>query len=91
MSRRYYQHLKAIGHQLFPCFALAFRAKKTFDFAYSTCTQRLRLIHYPFNPQDRCEGIDALILLLPTAPSLQVLTKPGEWIDIPHLSGMKYW
>ena len=90
---QYYQHLKAIGHQLFRCFALALEQKEDFfDVHIQHAPSQLRLIHYPFNPQATdAEGIGAhtdyecFTLLLPTAPGLQVLTKQGEWIDIPLL------
>lgn len=90
---QYYQHLKAIGHQLFRSFALALDQKEDFfDVHIQHAPSQLRLIHYPFNPQATdAEGIGAhtdyecFTLLLPTAPGLQVLTKQGEWIDIPLL------
>ncbi|MDH1364837.1 isopenicillin N synthase family oxygenase [Acinetobacter johnsonii] len=90
---QYYQHLKAIGHQLFRNFALALEQKEDFfDVHIQHAPSQLRLIHYPYNPQATdAEGIGAhtdyecFTLLLPTAPGLQVLTKQGEWIDIPLL------
>ena len=90
---QYYQHLKAIGHQLFRSFALALEQKEDFfDVHIQHAPSQLRLIHYPYNPQATdAEGIGAhtdyecFTLLLPTAPGLQVLTKQGEWTDIPLL------
>lgn len=89
----YYQHLKAIGQQIFQSIAVALNLDEHhFDAYISHAPSQLRLLHYPFNPaaQD-AEGIGAhtdyecFTLLLPTAPGLQVLSKQGEWIDIPLL------
>lgn len=89
----YYQHIKTIGQQIFQSFALALGLDEHyFDAHISKAPSQLRLIHYPYNAdiQDK-EGIGAhtdyecFTLLLPTAPGLQVLTKSGQWIDIPLL------
>jgi isopenicillin N synthase-like dioxygenase len=88
-----YQHIKAIGHEIFQSFALALGLDEHyFDAHISKAPSQLRLIHYPYHPeiQDK-EGIGAhtdyecFTLLLPTAPGLQVLDKTGQWIDIPLL------
>ncbi|MFW1945638.1 isopenicillin N synthase family dioxygenase [Acinetobacter guillouiae] len=89
----YYQHIKAVGHEIFQSFALALGLDEHyFDAHISKAPSQLRLIHYPYHPeiQDK-EGIGAhtdyecFTLLLPTAPGLQVLDKTGQWIDIPLL------
>ncbi|KXO86640.1 2OG-Fe(II) oxygenase [Acinetobacter venetianus] len=87
----YYQHIKAIGHQLFKAFALALELEEDyFDSHLKHAPSQLRLIHYPFNPNAEDQfGIGAhtdyecFTLLFPTAEGLQVLDKQGEWIDIP--------
>lgn len=87
----YYQHVKAIGHQLFQGFALALGLNEDFFTPHlQHPPSQLRLIHYPYNPSaEDSVGIGAhtdyecFTLLLPTAPGLQVLNKQGEWIDIP--------
>ncbi|HIQ35919.1 MULTISPECIES: isopenicillin N synthase family oxygenase [Acinetobacter] len=87
----YYQHIKAIGHQLFKAFALALELEEDyFDAHLKHAPSQLRLIHYPFNPNAEDQfGIGAhtdyecFTLLFPTAEGLQVLDKQGEWIDIP--------
>ncbi|ERS04057.1 2OG-Fe(II) oxygenase [Acinetobacter sp. COS3] len=87
----YYQHIKAIGHQLFKAFALALELEEDyFDSHLKHAPSQLRLIHYPFNSNAEDQfGIGAhtdyecFTLLFPTAEGLQVLDKQGEWIDIP--------
>lgn len=87
----YYQHIKAIGHQLFKAFALALELEEDyFDAHLKHAPSQLRLIHYPFNSNAEDQfGIGAhtdyecFTLLFPTAEGLQVLDKQGEWIDIP--------
>lgn len=87
----YYQHIKAIGHQLFKAFALALDLEEDyFDAHLKHAPSQLRLIHYPFNLNAEDQfGIGAhtdyecFTLLFPTAEGLQVLDKQGEWIDIP--------
>ena len=87
----YYQHIKAIGHQLFKAFALALELEEDyFDAHLKHAPSQLRLIHYPFNLNAEDQfGIGAhtdyecFTLLFPTAEGLQVLDKQGEWIDIP--------
>jgi len=87
----YYQHVKAIGHQLFRAFALALGLDEDhFDAHLQHPPSQLRLIHYPFDAEaeDR-PGIGAhtdyecFTLLFATAPGLQVVGKDGEWIDVP--------
>ncbi|WP_111895482.1 isopenicillin N synthase family dioxygenase [Acinetobacter sp. MB5] len=89
----YYQHIKAVGQQIFQSFALALGLDEHyFDAHISKAPSQLRLIHYPFHAdaQDQ-DGIGAhtdyecFTLLLPTASGLQVLNKQGQWIDIPLL------
>lgn len=89
----YYQHIKAVGQQIFQSFALALGLDEHyFDAHILKAPSQLRLIHYPFhaNAQDQ-DGIGAhtdyecFTLLLPTASGLQVLNKQGQWIDIPLL------
>jgi len=91
----YYQHIKAIGHQLFRAFALALDLEETYFDAYLRHPpSQLRLIHYPFdaNAEDR-PGIGAhtdyecFTLLFATAPGLQVVSKDGEWVDVPLVEG----
>lgn len=91
----YYQHIKAIGHQLFRAFAIALGMEETyFDAHLQHPPSQLRLIHYPFdaNAEDR-PGIGAhtdyecFTLLFATAPGLQVVDKQGEWVDVPLLDG----
>ncbi len=73
---QYYQHLKAIGHQLFRCFALALEQKEDFfDAHIQHAPSQLRLIHYPYNPQATdAEGIghiptmSALLYYYPQRP-----------------------
>ncbi|MGB5885833.1 MAG: 2-oxoglutarate and iron-dependent oxygenase domain-containing protein [Acinetobacter venetianus] len=87
----YYQHIKAIGHQLFKAFALALELEEDyFDAHLKHAPSQLRLIHYPFNSNAEDQfGIGAhtdyecFTLFFPTAEGLQVLDKQGEWIDIP--------
>ncbi|MGA6136551.1 isopenicillin N synthase family dioxygenase [Acinetobacter dispersus] len=87
----YYQHIKAIGNQLFKAFALALDLNEDFfEPNLKHAPSQLRLIHYPYNPEAEDQsGIGAhtdyecFTLLFPTAEGLQVLNKQGEWIDIP--------
>ncbi|WP_070152102.1 isopenicillin N synthase family dioxygenase [Sphingobium phenoxybenzoativorans] len=92
----YYQHIKAIGHQLFRAFALALGLEEThFDAHLQHPPSQLRLIHYPFDPdaKDR-PGIGAhtdyecFTLLFATAPGLQVINKQGKWADVPLIENM---
>lgn len=87
----YYQHIKAIGHQLFRAFALALELEEThFDTHLRHPPSQLRLIHYPYDhdAEDR-PGIgshtdyECFTLLFATAPGLQVVGKDGEWFDVP--------
>lgn len=89
--QQYYQHIRQIGHQIFRALALALGLTETyFDEHLTFAPSQLRLIHYPYNPnaQDSL-GIGShtdyefFTLLLPTAPGLQVLSKNGEWLDVP--------
>lgn len=89
--QQYYQHIRQIGHQLFSALVLALGLPETyFDEHLTLAPSQLRLIHYPYNPsaQDSL-GIGShtdyefFTLLLPTAPGLQVLSKNGEWVDVP--------
>lgn len=91
----YYQHIKAIGHQLFRAFALALGLEETyFDAHLRHPPSQLRLIHYPFDAEaeDR-PGIgshtdyECFTLLYVTAPGLQVVNKEGEWVDVPLIDG----
>lgn len=91
----YYQHIKAIGHQLFRAFALALNLEEThFDPHLQHPPSQLRLIHYPFNATaEDHPGIGAhtdyecFTLLFATAPGLQVISKAGEWTDVPLVEG----
>lgn len=87
----YYQHIKAIGHQIFRAFALALELEEThFDTHLRHPPSQLRLIHYPYDldAEDR-PGIgshtdyECFTLLFATAPGLQVVGKDGEWFDVP--------
>lgn len=89
----YYNHLQGIGRQLFAAFALALDlAEDFFEPHLQHPPSQLRLIHYPYNPEaEDSEGIGAhtdyecFTLLFPTQPGLQVLSKQGEWFDVPLL------
>ena len=87
----YYEHIKAIGHQLFHAFALALGLDEAyFDAHLRHPPSQLRLIHYPFDAdaEDR-PGIGAhtdyecFTLLFATTAGLQVLGRNGEWTDVP--------
>lgn len=91
----YYQHIKRIGHQLFGAFAIALGLEEDhFEAHLRHPPSQLRLIHYPFDAQaeDR-PGIGAhtdyecFTLLFATAPGLQVISKAGEWVDVPLIEG----
>lgn len=91
----YYQHIKSIGLQLFRAFALALGLEENhFDAHLRHPPSQLRLIHYPFDAgaTDR-PGIGAhtdyecFTLLFATAPGLQVVSKEGEWVDVPLIDG----
>lgn len=87
----YYDHVTAIGRQLFQAFALALGLSEDH---FEACTRnppsQLRLIHYPFDAtaEDR-PGIGAhtdyecFTLLFATAPGLQIVDRHGAWIDVP--------
>lgn len=89
----YYRHVQGIGHQLFRAFALALGLEESyFDAHLRHPPSQLRLIHYPFNAdaEDR-PGIgshtdyECFTLLVATAPGLQVVSKRGEWFDVPMM------
>jgi isopenicillin N synthase-like dioxygenase len=91
----YYEHVRAIGHQLFGAIALALGVEEDHFTPYlRNPPSQLRLIHYPFNAdaEDR-PGIgshtdyECFTLLLVTAPGLQVVKKDGEWVDVPVIDG----
>ncbi|MDQ4419318.1 isopenicillin N synthase family oxygenase [Sphingobium sp. DEHP117] len=91
----YYDHIAAIGRQLFRAFALALGLEEHhFDAHLRHPPSQLRLMHYPHNAsaEDR-PGMGAhtdyecFTLLAVTAPGLQVINKRGEWIDVPLLDG----
>lgn len=87
----YYQHLQAIGRQLFAAFAQALGHAEDFFIAHlQHPPSQLRLIHYPYHAHAHDqEGIGAhtdyecFTLLFATTDGLQVLNKQGQWIDIP--------
>lgn len=87
----YYQHVTAIGGQLFRAFALALGLDETyFDAHLRHPPSQLRLIHYPYDAtaEDR-PGIGAhtdyecFTTLFATAPGLQIVDKRGQWTDVP--------
>lgn len=87
----WYEHLTAIGRQLFGAFALALGLPEDhFAPHLANPPSQLRLIHYPHDPEaiDR-PGIGAhtdyecFTLLHVTAPGLQVVDRDGSWIDVP--------
>lgn len=91
IAQQYYQHIRQIGHQIFRALALALSLPETyFDEHLTLAPSQLRLIHYPYNPSAKDSlGIGShtdyefFTLLLPTAPGLQVLSKNGQWVDVP--------
>lgn len=87
----YYQHVTAIGGQLFRAFALALELDETyFDAHLRHPPSQLRLIHYPYDATaEERPGIgshtdyECFTLLAATAPGLQIVDKQGQWIDVP--------
>ncbi|AMK17061.1 MULTISPECIES: isopenicillin N synthase family dioxygenase [Sphingobium] len=91
----YYAHVTDIGRQLFRAFALALGLDEDhFDAHRLNPPSQLRLIHYPRDDsaQDR-PGIGAhtdyecFTLLFATAPGLQIVSRQGDWIDVPLIEG----
>ncbi|MBJ7556211.1 isopenicillin N synthase family dioxygenase [Marinomonas spartinae] len=89
--RAYYHAIFALGRRLFSGFALALGLPEHYFDDMVTCPpSKLRLIHYPFNPdaQDR-PGIGAhtdyecFTLLLADQAGLEVMNEEGVWIDAP--------
>ncbi|WP_225205723.1 isopenicillin N synthase family dioxygenase [Novosphingobium huizhouense] len=87
----YYEHVTAIGRQLFAAFALALGLEEDHFAAHTRHSpSQLRLIHYPFDPtaQDR-PGIGAhtdyecFTLLYATTAGLQIVDRDGAWRDVP--------
>ena len=85
----YYQDVLAVGNDLLRGFALALgEPAATFTQHISKPPSQLRLVHYPFDPQDpNAVGIgghtdyECFTLLHVTAPGLEVLNGAGEWIE----------
>lgn len=91
----YYEHLDAVGRQLFGAFAMALGlAEDHFSPYLKNPPNQLRLIHYPqcAEAEDR-PGIGAhsdyecFTLLFATAPGLQVVDPQGQWVDVPLVEG----
>ncbi|GAA1715019.1 MULTISPECIES: isopenicillin N synthase family dioxygenase [Dietzia] len=88
----YYDEVFALGSRLLAAFARYLDLDPaTFLGSVTQPPSQLRLIHYPYNPdaEDR-PGIgahtdyEALTLLKPTAPGLEVMNGRGEWIEVPY-------
>lgn len=88
----YYDEVFTLGSRLLAAFANYLDIDPdTFLGSVTQPPSQLRLIHYPFNPdaEDR-PGIgahtdyEALTLLKPTAPGLEVMNGRGEWIEVPY-------
>lgn len=88
----YYDEVFTLGSRLFAAFARYLDLDPdTFLGSVTQPPSQLRLIHYPYNPdaEDR-PGIgahtdyEALTLLKPTAPGLEVMNGRGEWIEVPY-------
>ena len=91
----YYRAALDLGRLLFRGFALALGLPEdTFDDKIQTPPSQLRLIHYPYSPEEQDRGgigahtdYECFTLLLPTADGLEVLNDNGEWIDAPVIPG----
>lgn len=88
----YYQAAMELGRLLFKGFALGLGLPEEALLKHvNHPTSQLRLIHYPFDPDDNeaHQGIGAhtdyecFTILYPTKPGLEVLGKSGEWIPVP--------
>lgn len=88
----YYDEVFGLGSKLLAAFARCLGVDPAaFLGSVTEPPSQLRLIHYPFNPdaEDR-PGIgahtdyEALTLLKPTAPGLEVMNGRGEWIEVPY-------
>ncbi|OXS84358.1 MULTISPECIES: isopenicillin N synthase family dioxygenase [Kocuria] len=87
----YYDEVFGLGRSLFAAFARYLELDpEVFLSRVTEPPAQLRLIHYPYNPDavDR-PGIgahtdyEAITLLRPTAPGLEVMNGQGEWIEVP--------
>lgn len=92
----YYAAAFDLGRRLFRGFSLALGlAEDALGALAKNPPSQLRLIHYPFHPQqeDDRPGIGAhtdyecFTILLPTAPGLEVLNGAGCWVDVPLVEG----
>ncbi|GLB64591.1 2OG-Fe(II) oxygenase [Dietzia sp. NCCP-2495] len=88
----YYDEVFGLGSRLLAAFARYLELDPaTFLGSVTQPPSQLRLIHYPYNPDARDRpGIgahtdyEALTLLKPTAPGLEVMNGRGDWIDVPY-------
>jgi len=94
--KAYYDAVFALSNVLFRGFALALGLPEdSFTKYVTTPPSQLRLVHYPFNPDDVTDrpGLGAhtdyecFTILLPTADGLEVQNGAGEWIDAPVVAG----
>jgi isopenicillin N synthase-like dioxygenase len=91
----YYQAVFKIGKHLLQGFASALGKRSDFFDSFVTKPpSQLRMIHYPFTPdQTDKPGIgshtdyECFTLLAGTAPGLEVLNGAGQWIDAPPRPG----
>jgi len=91
----YYEDVFKLGTKLFSGFALALGLQEDYFAPFVTCPpSKLRLIHYPFDPDAKdALGIGAhtdyecFTILLADRPGLEVMNGDGEWIDAPPLEG----
>uniref|UniRef100_A0A7S0F6B3 Fe2OG dioxygenase domain-containing protein n=1 Tax=Craspedostauros australis TaxID=1486917 RepID=A0A7S0F6B3_9STRA len=91
---RYYQTAMSVGHQVVQMLAVALDVEPTyFDSHFENPITTLRLNRYEPTKSDPDNGIFACgahsdygmitLLLTDDNPGLQILTKRGEWIDVP--------
>jgi isopenicillin N synthase-like dioxygenase len=91
----YYDAALGLGKTLFRGFALALGLDEShFDKLVTKPPSQLRLIHYPYDPNNvDTQGIGAhtdyecFTILLSTAAGLEVMNGAGEWIDASPVEG----
>ena len=92
----YTEAVDTLGRRLLPAVALALNLPDdTFDPAFEESQFSFRLSHYP--PQGRTKGqygfaphTDAnfmTFLAQSGVPGLQIMSKSGDWLDVPHVPG----
>lgn len=94
-AQHYYDEVFALGRKLFQGFALTLGLDEHyFDDMAKAPPSKLRLIHYPYDPNAvDAQGIGAhtdyecFTILLADNPGLEVLNSIGEWIDAPPIEG----